>query len=200
MWTNIVFSDESDIFPYKSGKLFIRRRKGEHPLAFYNMYSKWDPRTIKVWGSISAFGVGPLVRYYDTMDHTRYINILDTYLLNAYPKLRGTSSRQGTLSFMQDNAGAHRDSNTKIWFETNHVHRLQWPPYSPDMNPLENIWGIIQDKLYNTNEVLETSDDVWKKTLKIWKSDINEYIPKLYESMNIHINEVIERDGARLDR
>ena len=33
----VVFSDESDMFPYKSGKLYIRRRKGEHPLAYYNM-------------------------------------------------------------------------------------------------------------------------------------------------------------------
>ena len=41
VWSRIVFSDESDLFPYKSRKLFIRRYRGEHPLAFYNMNQRW---------------------------------------------------------------------------------------------------------------------------------------------------------------
>jgi len=45
---------------------------------------------------------------------------------------------------------------------------------------LENIWGIIQDKLYEYNDRLKTSDDVWKKVQKIWKKDVNQYIEDLY--------------------
>ena len=72
IWPFIIFSDESDLFPYKSGKLFIRRYSGEKPIQYYNMYTKWDPRTIKVWGCISLFGVSPLVRFRDTMKNTTY--------------------------------------------------------------------------------------------------------------------------------
>ena len=90
IWPCIIFSDESDLFPYKSGKLFIRRYLGEKPLQYYNMHSKWDPRTIKVWGCISVNGVGPLVRYFETMENTKYKSILDTYLLQSFPKLEVT--------------------------------------------------------------------------------------------------------------
>ena len=45
-WPKVVFSDESDLLPYKSGKLFIRRRKGEYPLSYYNINSRLDRRTI----------------------------------------------------------------------------------------------------------------------------------------------------------
>jgi transposase len=200
VWPTIVFSDESDLFPYKSGKLFIRRYRGEKPLDYYAMYTKWDPRTVKVWGCISIFGVGPLVRYTETMKNTDYIPILENYLLKAFPKLRGTSSRKGALTFQQDNAKPHSADNVKEWFLNNHVNVMEWPSYSPDLNPIENLWGILQDRLYDDNHLLETADDVWKKAQSIWYKDLNVYIEDLYKSMPFRIEEVLERNGNRLDQ
>ena len=74
------------------------------------------------------------------------------------------------------------------------------PPYSPDLNPIENVWGIMQDKLYEYDDVLKSADDVWEKTQEIWKNDINQYIRKLYKSMSERMLEVIERQGGRLDK
>ena len=139
-------------FPTSQARLYIRRCRGEHPLAYYSMNERWDPRTIKVWACISPFGVGPLVRYSGSMDHIKYIDILNTYLMQAYPKLRGTNTRPGTLLFQQDNAGAHRDHHTKAWLKDNRVYTLEWPSFSPDLNPIENLWGILQDKLYDIND------------------------------------------------
>ena len=164
------------------------------------MNERWDPRTIKVWACISPFGVGPLVRYSGSMDHTKYIIILNTYLMQAYPKLRGTNTRPGTLLFQQDNAGAHRDHHTKAWLKDNRVYTLEWPSFSPDLNPIENLWGILQDKLYDINDTLDSSDDVWEQAQRIWKNDLNCYIERIYKSMPIRIEEVIERAEARLDR
>ena len=50
IWDKFVFSDESDLFPYKSGKLYIRRYSGEYPRDIYNISTRWDPRTVKIWG------------------------------------------------------------------------------------------------------------------------------------------------------
>lgn len=200
IWPCIIFSDESDLFPYKSGKLFIRRYLGEKPLQYYNMHSKWDPRTIKVWGCISVNGVGPLVRYFETMENTKYKSILDTYLLQSFPKLRGSSTRKSALVFQQDNSKVHRANNVKNWFEEKHIQVLEWPSYSPDLNPIENLWGILQDLLYDKCSVLKTSDDVWKETQKIWYNDLNAYLPNLYKGMPMRIEEVLARKGNRLDK
>ena len=200
IWPKIVFSDESDLYPYKAGKLFIRRCRGEYPLSYYNMNTRWDERTVKVWGCISIEGVGPLVRYSGTMENTKLIEIYESQLIKNYPKLRGSSTRPGALLFQQDNAGPHRHNNVARWFKENKVCKIFWPPYSPDLNPLENVWGILQDELYKYNDDLETSEDVWEVAQEIWKKDINSCIPKLYKSLPDRMLEVIERSGGRIDR
>ena len=48
--------------------------------------------------------------------------------------------------------------------------------------------------------LLDSSDDVWEQAQRIWKNDLNCYIERIYKSMPIRIEEVIERAGARLDR
>jgi len=111
VWPKIIFTDESDLFPYKSGKLFRRRRTGEYPLPYYNMATKWDKRTVKVWGCISVQGVGPRIRYSDTMNHIKLLGIYENELLPKYPKLKGTRTRPDSLLIQQDGAGCHREEN-----------------------------------------------------------------------------------------
>jgi len=52
--------------------------------------------------------------------------------------------------FQQDGAPAHR-ANTTIDFLAQHsitvIPQEDWPPYSPDLSPIENLWGIMADKV-----------------------------------------------------
>ena len=75
LWPKRVFSDESDLYPYKGGKLFIRRHKGEYPLSYYNTNPRYNKRTINVWGCMSIEVVDPLVRYSDTTENTKLLEI-----------------------------------------------------------------------------------------------------------------------------
>lgn len=199
IWLKTIFSDESDIYPYKSGKLYVRCYKGEKDVPRYNLHLKWDPRTVKVWGCISSKGVGPLVRYEKSMDSDLYLTILKQELLKAYPNLRGTATRGGSLIFQHDNAKPHTAIKVEEWLKSQHVQYLEWPPYSPDISPIENLWGILQDELYKYNEILLTSDDVWEKAQKIWYGKLNSYVQEAYKSMPNRIREVLNRNGNRLD-
>jgi len=40
---------------------------------------------------------------------------------------------------MQDNAPIHRVRKSKLWFQENDIEVMEWPPYSPDLNPIENL-------------------------------------------------------------
>ncbi len=43
---------------------------------------------------------------------------------------------------------------------------MVWPPYSPDIAPIENLWGIVKKKLYkahnnNRQELIERLEQIW---------------------------------------
>ena len=33
------------------------------------------------------------------------------------------------------------------WFKRNRVKLFPHPPYSPDINPIENVWSLLKDRL-----------------------------------------------------
>ena len=51
--------------------------------------------------------------------------------------------------FQQDNDRPHVSKTTMSFFATNDVQLLDWPPYTPDWFPIENIWIILKENLYN---------------------------------------------------
>jgi transposase len=42
------------------------------------------------------------------------------------------------MVFMQDNAPIHTAHIIKDWLEEMAIEVLEWPPYSPDLNPIEH--------------------------------------------------------------
>ena len=49
--------------------------------------------------------------------------------------------------FQQDNAPLHKARYTDKWFKQKCIEVIEWPPLSPDLNPIENIWGLMKMRL-----------------------------------------------------
>jgi transposase len=57
---------------------------------------------------------------------------------------------EGGRLFQQDGARIHTAQATKDWLESYGVWTIEWPAYSPDLNPIEHAWKALKAGLYNS--------------------------------------------------
>jgi DDE superfamily endonuclease len=64
-----------------------------------------------------------------------YIKALEEGLLPIYDETR---------KFVQDNARVHTARKSISWLQEHHVALWDWPPHSPDLNPIEHCWAWMK--------------------------------------------------------
>jgi hypothetical protein len=78
-----------------------------------------------------------------------------------------------------------------------HIYSIDWPSCSPDLNPIENIWRVLKQRLRNRNPyggwVLE---DLKAAVLDIWENEISiDLINKFVNTMPERLEKVRLRKG-----
>ncbi len=95
-----------------------------------------------VWGAMSSAGVGPLCFLRSKVNTAVYQDVLEHFMLPAADQLYGDAD----FIFQQDLAPAHSVKATSTWFKDHGIPVLSWPANSPDLNPIENLWGIVRGR------------------------------------------------------
>lgn len=133
--TQLLFSDEKYVHGNDS-QVWQWHAPGTQALP--REYERWKCK-LHVWGMI-GIGVKKLVflPVGERVDSSSYIK---TCMKPHLQTLRGKV-------FMQDGARAHTASTSIAWFKRNRIEVMDdWPPRSPDLNPIELLWARLQQKI-----------------------------------------------------
>ncbi len=96
---------------------------------------------------------------------------------------------EADLIFQQNLAPAHTDKGTKSWFNDHGVTVLDWPANSPDLNTIDNLWGIVKRKMRDTRP--NNADDMKAAIKGTFVFIIPEQCHRLIASMPRRIDAVI---------
>ena len=200
-WDIVAFSGESIFCIADNAIQWVRRPRNK----------RWEPKCmdqntrgnrqfISVWGMISKQGLGPIVKVDGRMDSQKYCKNIIERVVKPYIEERPE------LIFQHDNASIHRSKYTTTFIEDNGIQVVEgWPPKSPDLNLIENVWHLLKEELVGKVEHLKgrkKEDQLWEKIQEAWdtlrKKDNPSITHALYNTMQRRLDYVLKYKGGSI--
>lgn len=204
-WSKVIWSDESSIELGKGQRTLWAFHLNQHgekwKKDFIQPYTKGRGFSIMIWAAIWGLGhseITFLERDFESKKQgysaNSYLDILESNLFSIW---------EPELEFMQDNAPIHSAHKVKQWFENHGIPVMEWPPFSPDLNPIEHAWAKLKELLYKLDPEIATIKGVNEEVKnrfselieKAWETLGQDYFERLIRSMDSRVNAVLLAKG-----
>ncbi len=141
-----------------------------------------------VWGCMSAAGTEELQFIEGNMNYNMYCDILKQNMMPSLQKLGRTAV------FQQNNDPKHPTKTTTALLMKLKVKVMEWPSMSPDLNPIEHMWGILKRKVekHHVSNIQQLRDAIMEE----WKRMPATNCAALVNSMPRRIKAVLDNNGA----
>ena len=151
---------------------------------------------VTIWGCFAAHEIGQAEIFEGDLNGKLYCRILEGNLKSTYKKFFPRGKRGGQWYFQQDNDPSHTSSLAREWFHRNGITVIEFPPWSPDLNPIENVWSqlMIAVDTHNATDEAELEQAIEYE----WSHIDTKYLTKLVHSMPKRLKQVIDNNGHKI--
>ena len=191
MWDRVIFTDKkrfnlvrNDV--YRS--IWIEGKK-----TYTHEIGRITRAGIMVWGAICCGGSLRLICIDERITSESYCHMLENDFFSETE-----DQLPDNFIWMHDNATPHAAASTKAYLEGRGINVMKWPALSPDLNPIENIWGIMHQKLYEKGKGYKNTNELWEAFVRTWHSLDAQVFRNLYNSMQRRMAQVLESNGKRI--
>jgi len=158
-----------------------------------------------IWGCFVGDKLGPIAFIDGTVNSDVYINVLYNNLLPYLDALADDGIVD--IVFQQDNASCHNSYKTRGFLATATVEHgfsvMEWPPNSPDMNLIENLWAHLKTELHRRYpdtarlagppHIIRTK--LRERLTEIWWDIGEDFLNGLIDSMLDRVHALIKAEG-----
>ncbi len=178
-WKNVAWSDESQfLLRYSDGSVRIWPKEHESmdPSCLVSTVQAAGGGGVMVWGIFSWHTFGPLVPIEHRLNATAFLSIVD----HVHPFM--TTVYHLLMYFQQDNTLCHKAQIISDWFleHDNEFTLLKWPPQSPDLNPMEHLWDVVEREILIMDVQLTNLQQMCDAIMTIWTKISEECFQHLY--------------------
>jgi hypothetical protein len=98
--------------------------------------------------------------------------------------------------FVQDNAPIHVSNESMEWFKEKEVDLFPIPPNSPDLNLMENVWGMLARRVYHEQKSFHNVNELKNAIILAWDSIKIEELRPILASMPERLFQVAAKRGG----
>lgn len=191
-WSRVMFSDETHFYLGHHGREYVQRPVGAALDPKYTLKTEHKEGKVSLWGCICAGGLGHAEIYTESLDAHKYQSILSLNLISSarqfWPK--------GQWWFQQDNASPHTAGTSQVWFHNHGIDLIDWPPWSPDLNPIENLWNDLKRRVYAHHP--HTMEDLEHWIAEEWQATDLNFVSRICRDMPRRLQLLRECKGHKI--
>ena len=191
-WARVFFSDETHFYLGHHGHTYVRRPVGASHDPKYMRQETQLHGKVSLWGCICAEGLGHAELYAGSLDSTRHRDILRHSLIKSFRVFYPS----GPWNFQQDNVRFHTTPETVTYLHERGVTLIEWPPWSPDLNPIENLWNVLKARVYaRFPQSMEEMEAVIREE---WAEIDLKFISRICRSMPQRLQLLLDNNGHKI--